>query len=117
MFDKLKIRLYIINMDYSVSLSIMFEILRCKQTAKDLAEEFEISTRTVYRYVDDLCGAGIPIVSTLGRYGGFEMSSYYKIKEFFLTKNEKQYLLDLLKKQDDENAKILALKIGIIGTF
>jgi len=104
-------------MNYSVALSIMFEILRCKQTAKDLAEEFEISTRTVYRYVDDLCGAGVPIISTLGRFGGFEMSSYFKLKEFFLTKNEKSYLIDLLKNQDDENAKILALKIGAIGTF
>ena len=104
-------------MNYSVALSIMFEIMRCKQTARDLAEEFEISVRTVYRYIDDLCGAGVPIISNAGRYGGFEMSSYYKLREFFLTKNEKTYLLDLLKKCDDEEAKLLAFKISAIGTL
>ena len=104
-------------MNYSVALSIMFEILRCKQTAKDLAEEFEISTRTVYRYVDDLCGAGVPIISNPGRYGGFEMSSYFKLKEFFLTRTEKDYLINLLNNQNTGEAKMLALKISAIGTF
>ncbi|HAJ77458.1 MAG TPA: hypothetical protein DCO89_00115 [Clostridiales bacterium] len=105
------------TMNYSVAMSIMFEILRCKQTAKDLAEEFEISTRTVYRYIDDLCGAGVPIISNAGRYGGFEMSSYYKIREFFLTRNEKSYLINLLKNQNDENAKLLILKLSALATM
>ena len=104
-------------MNYSVALSIMFEILRCRQTAKNLAEEFEISTRTVYRYVEDLCGGGIPIVSIMGRYGGFEMSPYFKLKDFFLTKNEKSYLINLLKSQNTLDAKILALKIDNMGTL
>lgn len=73
-------------MDYSVALSIMFEILREKQTAKDLAEEFEISTRTVYRYVDSLCGAGVPIIPIYGRYGGFKIYESFRIKEFFFNK-------------------------------
>ncbi len=104
-------------MEYSVALSIMFEIIRKRQTAKDLAEEFEISTRTVYRYIDSLCGAGVPIISFMGKYGGFEIADYFKIREFFFTRTEKKYLIDLLEKQDDEDAKILALKINAIGTF
>ena len=104
-------------MNYSVALSIMFEIMRCKQTARDLAEEFEISVRTVYRYIDDLCGAGVPIISNAGRYGGFEMAKYFKLKEFFLTRNEKDYLINLLNTQNDAEAKTLALKIIAIGTF
>ena len=104
-------------MNYSVALSIMFEILRCKQTARDLAEEFEISTRTVYRYVEDLCGAGVPIISTIGKYGGFEMAKYFKLKEFFLTRTEKDFLINLLNNQNTEEAKMLALKISAIGTF
>ena len=117
MFDKILFKAYNMNMDYSVALSIMFEILRCKQTARDLAEEFEISIRTVYRYIDDLCGAGVPIISNPGRYGGFEMASYFKIREFFLTRNEKNYLIDLLKKQKDENANILILKLSALSTL
>ena len=104
-------------MNYSVALSIMFEILRCKQTAKELAEEFEISTRTVYRYVEDLCGAGIPIISTFGRFGGFEMAEYFKLREFFLTRNEKEYLLEILKNQKDDDAKTIYLKLLAIRTL
>ena len=104
-------------MNFSVALSIMFEINRCKQNATDLAEEFEISKRTVYRYIDALCGAGVPIFSTTGKYGGFEMSKYFKIQNYFFTKGEKEYLLNLLKNQDEEEAKYLFHKINSIGTF
>ena len=104
-------------MEYSVALSIMFRILHSKQTAKDLAEEFEISTRTVYRYIDSLCGAGVPIISTMGRFGGFEIAEYFKLKEFFLTRSEKQYLIDLLNSQNTTDAKTLALKIEAMGSF
>lgn len=104
-------------MEYSVALSIMFEIIRAPQTAKDLAEEFEISTRTVYRYIDSLCGAGVPIVSNVGRYGGFKMADYFRIKEFFLTGNEKSYLLSLLEKQNNDTAKMIALKIRALATI
>ena len=91
--------------------------MRKRQSANDLAEEFEISKRTVYRYIDSLCGAGVPIISFMGKYGGFEIAKYFKIREFFLTRNEKEYLIDLLQKQKDEEAKILALKINALGTF
>ena len=104
-------------MEHSVALSIMFEVLRCKQTAKDLAEEFEISTRTVYRYIDSLCGAGVPIISTTGRYGGFEIAKYYKLHEFFFTQGEKEYLIELLNMQNNPDAKMLALKIDALGKF
>ena len=104
-------------MEYSVLMGILFEIIRCPQTAKDLAEEFEISTRTVYRYIDCLCGAGVPIISMQGRYGGFKILENYRIKEFFLTKNEKEYLINLLHRQNNEEAKILALKLNALATF
>ncbi len=104
-------------MNFSVALSIMFEILRCKQNATDLAEEFEISKRTVYRYIDALCGAGVPIISTMGKFGGFEMSKYFKIQDYFFTKGEKSYLLNMLQNKDDDEAKYLFHKINSIGTF
>ena len=104
-------------MEFSVALSIMFEINRCRQTAKDLAEEFEISTRTVYRYVESLCGAGVPIISLMGRYGGFEMAKYFKIRDFFFTRQEKSYLINLLNSQNNQDAKLLAAKISALGTL
>lgn len=104
-------------MEYSVALSIMFKVLHGRQTASSLAEEFEISVRTVYRYIDSLCGAGVPIISFMGRYGGFEIASYFKIREFFLTRGEKEYLINLLNSQHTDFAKDLALKLGALGTF
>lgn len=95
----------------------MFEILRCPQKAKDLAEEFEISTRTVYRYIDSLAGAGVPIISTFGPNGGFRISEYYRLREFFLTKNEKEYITKLLDSQNNEDAKIISLKIKALATL
>ena len=82
-----------------------------------MADRFEISTRTVYRYIDILCATGVPILSKKGRNGGFYIADYYKIKEFFLTREEKQYLINLLEEKDDKNARYLRLKFSAIGTF
>ncbi|WP_341479351.1 helix-turn-helix domain-containing protein [Clostridium gasigenes] len=35
-----------------------------KVTAPLLAEKFEVSRRTINRYIEDICKAGIPIIST-----------------------------------------------------
>lgn len=35
-----------------------------KVTAPELAEQFEVSRRTIQRDIDSLCRAGIPIVTT-----------------------------------------------------
>ncbi|MBQ8433422.1 MAG: HTH domain-containing protein, partial [Clostridia bacterium] len=53
--------------------------------ASDLAEKFEISTRSVYRYVAPLSEGGIPIVSTVGRGGGWSIIDTYKLKATFFT--------------------------------
>ena len=51
---------------------ILLALLNKRQiTAKEIAERFEISTRTVYRDMDTLSLAGIPIYSARGEKGGF----------------------------------------------
>jgi predicted DNA-binding transcriptional regulator YafY len=45
-----------------------------KTTAREIAERFETSTRTIYRYVDALGCAGIPIITTQGKNGGISIS-------------------------------------------
>ncbi|MGL4346375.1 MAG: helix-turn-helix transcriptional regulator [Cellulosilyticaceae bacterium] len=47
--------------------------------AQELAEMFEVSPRTIYRDIDTINMAGIPIRSTSGVGGGFEIMSKYKI--------------------------------------
>lgn len=44
-----------------------------KFTAQELADEFSISLRSVYRYLSDLADMGLYIESKQGRYGGFQI--------------------------------------------
>lgn len=47
--------------------------------ARKLADMFEVSIRTVYRDIDAINMAGIPICSTSGVGGGFEILPQYKV--------------------------------------
>ena len=47
--------------------------------AQELADMFEVSPRTIYRDIDTINMAGIPICSTSGVGGGFEIMPGYKI--------------------------------------
>jgi len=39
-------------------------------TAAELADRFNVSTRTIYRDIDDLSGAGVPVFTNKGSGGG-----------------------------------------------
>ena len=56
--------------------------------AKELAEYFEVSQRTIYRDIDAINQAGIPIVSYMGSDGGFGIMENYKIDKNFLYETE-----------------------------
>ena len=45
-----------------------------KITAPELAKKFEVSRRTINRDIEDLCKAGIPIVTSQGAGGGIRLS-------------------------------------------
>ncbi len=60
--------------------SIILILLEKKRvSAQELAEMFEVSPRTIYRDIDAICMAGIPICATSGVGGGFEIMPNYKI--------------------------------------
>ena len=44
-----------------------------KATAPELAEKFEVSVRTIYRDLDAISAAGIPIYATQGKGGGISL--------------------------------------------
>ena len=50
-------------------------------SAKELAEMFEVSIRTIYRDIDAINMAGIPVFSTPGVNGGFEILPQYKLEQ------------------------------------
>lgn len=72
-------------------------------TAPDLAEQFEVSRRTINRDVEDLCKAGIPIVTKQGVNGGISIMDQYKMDRTLLTSTEMQDILAGLRSLDSVN--------------
>ena len=71
-------------------LSILLQ--REKVTAPELAEQFEVSRRTIQRDIEALCRAGIPLAATQGAGGGFFIMEGYRVNRTVLTDPEMQAL-------------------------
>lgn len=72
-------------------------------TAPELAEHFEVSRRTINRDIEDLCKAGIPIVTRQGSGGGISIMDNYKISKTLITNAEMQDILAGLRSLDSVN--------------
>lgn len=69
-------------------------------TAPELARRFEVSRRTINRDIDDLCRAGIPLVTVRGHGGGISIAEGYRIEKSLVTREELQALLAGLRGLD-----------------
>ena len=73
---------------------ILYYLIDVKQTtAKQLAEHFEVSTRTIYRDLDRLLIAGIPITSIQGSGGGISIDPQYVFDKAVLNHDEQEQIL------------------------
>lgn len=75
-------------------LSILTILLnRKKATASFLAERFGVSVRTIYRDVDALARAGLPVFATQGKGGGFELVEGFTVSSQVLNTAEIEQIL------------------------
>jgi len=79
-------------------LSIVVMLLnRERVQAKDLADHFDVSVRTIYRDIDAINNAGIPIVTYQGHKGGLGIVDSYIINRQVLTLQDMVSMLSVLK--------------------
>lgn len=84
-------------MKFEIMLGILFELLSKKCVkASYLAEKFEVSIRSIHRYINGLEMAGVPIYTLRGNQGGFAIIDTFKFASTFLTRNEYEQTINAL---------------------
>lgn len=84
-------------------------------TAASLAERFEVSVRTIYRDIEVLSQAGIPVYARKGKNGGICLMEQFVLNKMLITKEEQQQILSALLSVEETTAseeKEILQKLG-----
>lgn len=84
-------------------------------TAAELAERFEVSARTIYRDLDTLSAAGIPVYAKKGKNGGICLTEQFVLNKMLLTREEQQEILSgliSLRETKAEGEETILQKLG-----
>jgi len=74
-------------------------------TAGELAERFEVSTRTIYRDIDNLSIAGIPVYARKGKNGGICLTERFVLDKLLISSEEQQRILAALASLEETGAQ------------
>ena len=86
-------------------------------TAKELAERFEVSTRTIYRDIEILSQAKIPVYANKGNGGGIGLLEDYVLDKSMLSEEEQNqilFALQSMEKISNQNEKNILEKMSSI---
>lgn len=86
-----------------------------KSTAPELADKFEVSIRTIYRDLDAISAAGIPIYATKGKGGGIFIMQDFVLDKSLLSEQEKEQILMALQgisATENNQSEELLIKLG-----
>ncbi|PDX99424.1 helix-turn-helix transcriptional regulator [Bacillus pseudomycoides] len=102
-------------------ISIIYKLLNHEVlSASMLAEEFQVSQRTIYRDIDVICAAGFPVVSYQGSNGGYGMMDGYKMDKSLLGSYDVNSLITVLRSLstvfEDKRAQGTIERLQTIGT-
>ncbi|MCP4132508.1 MAG: YafY family transcriptional regulator [bacterium] len=79
-------------------LGILIYLLNRKSaSARELAELFEVSVRTIQRDIDSLCMAGIPVYATQGASGGYSIMDAYTLDKQIINPDDFFFIITALK--------------------
>ena len=99
-------------------LNIVYILLKNKTvTAKELAKHFKVSTRTIYRDIDVLSNAGIPVYMSQGKGGGISLGDNYAIDQSIQPYQEENEIikeLEDLKSQKNPDVEQALIKLGLL---
>ncbi len=100
----------------------LFEIVyllleKRSMTARELAERFEVSTRTIYRDVEVLSEANIPIYMNKGKNGGISLLPDFILNKTVLTEQEKEEILTSLQALNSVSLKHANTALAKLGSL
>lgn len=107
-----------------MQLGRLFEIVyllleRGSATAKELAARFEVTPRTIYRDVETLCQAGVPVVTAQGKGGGISLAEGFVLNKSVLSQEERRGILaglqTLRATQVPESGELLSRLSALLG--
>ncbi|QOS77327.1 YafY family transcriptional regulator [Paenibacillus sp. JNUCC31] len=102
-------------------ISIIYKLLNHEVlSASRLAEEFQVSQRTIYRDIDAICAAGFPVISFQGHKGGYGMMDGYKMEKSLLGSYDVNSLITVLSSLstvfEDARAQGTIERLRTVGT-
>lgn len=99
-------------------LGIIYILMNKKAvTAGELAERFEVSVRTIYRDVEVLSMAGIPVYARKGKNGGISLTEQFVLDKMLVSKEEQAEILAALASLQETGAQSEQETLRKLGDF